>query len=131
MAVDDNDEAVIAALRASHSNIVSILRASARMDKGLAAVDARLSLGLDSLDAVTEAVAPLQSQAMATKALHARINRAVPLALSLLRSFALVESLQRRLLRLSSRTSSLPRLLDFVDCVDCLRETIAAVTAGF
>ncbi|XP_008807171.2 exocyst complex component EXO70I-like [Phoenix dactylifera] len=130
MAVDDNDEAVIAALRASRSNIVSILRASARMDKGLAAVDARLSLGLESLDAVTEAVAPLQSQAMATKALHARINRAVPPALSLLRSFALVESLQRRLLRLSSRTSSIPRLVDFVECVDRLRETIAAVTAG-
>ncbi|XP_010927204.4 exocyst complex component EXO70I [Elaeis guineensis] len=127
-AVDDNDEAV--RLLACRSNIVSILRASAHMDKDLAGVDARLSLGLDSLDAFTDAVAPLQSQAIATKALHARINRAVSPALSLLRSFALVESLQRRLLRLSSRTSSIPRLLDFLDCVDRLREAVAAVTAG-
>lgn len=127
--------AAISKLRVAASNLAAILSAAFQAEDGLAEMDARLSLKLDTLAAASDAVAPLRSQAMAAKALEARINRAVSPALSLLRSFSLAESLQHRLLRLPGtggrpRRGGLRALLEYVDCVDRLDAAVGSVAAG-
>ncbi|XP_074556993.1 uncharacterized protein LOC141812953 [Curcuma longa] len=72
------------------------------------------------LSYVSDTVSPLQSHAVATRALRSRIDRAVSPALALLRAFSLVRSLQRRLLRLSPSPSDPATLIEYVDCVDHL-----------
>ncbi|PIN03229.1 Exocyst component protein [Handroanthus impetiginosus] len=80
-------------------------------------------------------VAPLQSLSIATKALEARINRAISPALALLESFKLFESLQQKLLQTASKLLSekrsnkrLKKLIKYVDCMDKLKEAISSIS---
>ncbi|MQL82770.1 hypothetical protein Taro_015230 [Colocasia esculenta] len=134
MDLQPEEAATISKLRAAASSVAAILRASFDAEDALDEADARLSPKLGALAAASDAVAPLRVQAMAAKALDARINRAVTPAASLLRSFSLVESLQRRLLRLDGSwrggRGGLQGLLEYVDCVDRLDAAVGAVTAG-
>lgn len=138
-AANINDEAVVfSELHATRSNLAALLAASSDLKKNLAAVNGRLSVGLEKVAAASDALAPLQTQSIAAKALQSRINRAISPALSVLESFSLVESLQRRLLSLSDATGSdhrdkrphLVRLLKYMDCVDRLNLAVVDVTTG-
>lgn len=101
----DDEAGTLSKLQTVRSNLVSLLAASSELAKNLNTVDNHLSAGLETIAAATDAVAPLQTQSIAAKALHTRINRAVSPALSVLQSFSLVESFQRRLVALSDDTS--------------------------
>ncbi|XP_020253451.1 uncharacterized protein LOC109830562 [Asparagus officinalis] len=101
-----DEEAILLKLQNAQSNLLAVLAESSELNRNLAAGDKRLSFGLETVAAASDAVAPLQTQHIAAKALRSRINRAVSPALLVLDNFALVESLQRRLLSLSDDTST-------------------------
>ncbi|WOL13838.1 hypothetical protein Cni_G22618 [Canna indica] len=126
---DDADAAALAKLHASRSGLASLLLSSSDLHLAISAFDDRLSLRLTALSVVSEAVAPLQPHAVATQALRSRIDSAVSPALALLRSFSLVHSLQRRLLRLSPSAADPHGLVAYVDCVDRLHDAVAGVAA--
>lgn len=128
MAVDVS-AAALADLHASRSGLASLLRSTSDVETALSDFDARLSSHLCALSSVSDAVAPLQSHAVAARALRSRIDRAVSPALALLPVFSLVRSLQRRLLRLSPSPSDPGTLIDYVDCVDRLHDAVAGVAA--
>ncbi|TVU05121.1 hypothetical protein EJB05_48272, partial [Eragrostis curvula] len=86
----DTDAAVLAKLRASRAAIVSVLSAAAEAEVDIDAVDDRL---VDLLSGASPSTSHLQSQAMAARALHARIDRAVAPAEPLLAAFRRVSSL--------------------------------------
>lgn len=128
MAVDVST-AAFAELQASRSGLASLLRSTSDVETALSDFDARLSSHLSALSTVSDTVSPLQSHAVATRALRSRIDRAVSPALALLQAFSLVRSLQRRLLRLSPSPSDPGTLIDYVDCVDRLHDAVAGVAA--
>ncbi|KAG9132414.1 hypothetical protein Leryth_008353, partial [Lithospermum erythrorhizon] len=77
---------------------------------------------------------PVQPLSIANKALDARINQAIAQALAFLGSFKQSESLQRKLLDLSSRLSNenasekrLKKLFKYVECVEVLNVAINTV----
>ncbi|KAE8659171.1 putative F-box family protein [Hibiscus syriacus] len=89
----------------------------------------------ETLSTAAKRVAPLQSLAMAAKALDTRTNRAVSPALDLLNSFKLSESFQHKLVELSDKLSikknprkRLKKLLKYVQCVDQLNKAIKLIS---
>jgi exocyst complex protein 7 len=134
MALKEEDS-TLSKLESACSDLKILLQTSAKMDESLENMDNKLDLVDESLSMASRRVAPLQSLAMATKALDTRINRAVTPALALLDSFKLCESLQDNLLELSSNLSSektprnrLRKLLEYVDCVDQLNAAINGIS---
>ncbi|XP_059461529.1 LOW QUALITY PROTEIN: exocyst complex component EXO70I-like [Corylus avellana] len=133
MALKEEDS-TLAKLELACSDLKTLLQASAKMDESLEKIDKKFDLADESLSTTSRRVAPLQSLAMATKALDTRINRAVTPALALLDTFKLCESLQDNLVQLSSNLSAertpknrLEQLLEYVECVDQLNAAINAI----
>ncbi|XP_062165541.1 exocyst complex component EXO70I-like [Alnus glutinosa] len=134
MALKEEDS-TLSKLESACSDLKILLQTSAKMDESLENMDKKLDLVDESLSTASRRVAPLQSLAMAKKALDTRINRAVTPALTLLDSFKLCESLQDNLLELSSNLSSektprnrLRKLLEYVDYVDQLNAAINGIS---
>lgn len=105
------------------------------MDSTYQKMDEKYESILEDLNMASRRVAPLQSLSIATKALDTRINRAISPALSLLESFKLSECLQQKLLEIASKliaekepTERLETLIEYVDCVNKLNESIHSIS---
>lgn len=121
-------------LQLACTDLRTLLKASALMEQSLKKMDNKFDLIDETLTSASRRIAPLQSLSMATKALETRINRAVTPALALLDNFKRSESIQNKLLDLSSNLSNqknmkkrLKTLLKYVDCVDQLKEEISSI----
>ncbi|KAL0917141.1 hypothetical protein M5K25_012188 [Dendrobium thyrsiflorum] len=130
----NDDDSIISNLRASHAALSNIVRSSIAAARELDAADGRLSCRQEFLAGITAAIAPLQSHALATKALNVRINQAVSPATSFLQAFSRAKRLERRLRVLSSgdgggEGGSADHTMTYVDCVRRLSEAVAEVTA--
>ncbi|KAK8692479.1 hypothetical protein V6N13_075938 [Hibiscus sabdariffa] len=122
-------------LESACSDLRTLLQSSAQLGKDLEEMEKKFDYIDESLSTAANRVAPLQSLAMAAKALETRINRAVSPALDLLRSFKLSESFQNKLIELSDKLSieknprkRLKKLLKYVQCVDQLNEAINSIS---
>ncbi|KAG2698959.1 hypothetical protein I3760_07G171600 [Carya illinoinensis] len=129
------DDSVLDKLELACSDLKNLLQTSAKMDESLEQMDEKFDRIDETLSTALRRVAPLQSLAMATKSLDTRINHAVTPALALLDSFRLSESLQDKLLELSSSLPAeetprkrLKKLLKYLDCVDQLNAVINAIS---
>ncbi|GAA0176066.1 hypothetical protein LIER_42019 [Lithospermum erythrorhizon] len=87
-----------------------------------------------NLTLTSRRMVPVQPLSIANKALDARINQAIAQALAFLVSFKQSESLQRKLLDLSSRLSNenasekrLKKFFKYVECVEVLNAAINTV----
>ncbi|XP_072981948.1 exocyst complex component EXO70I-like [Typha latifolia] len=120
------DATSLSKLLASRCAISAILSASLEAETAISAFGGRLSARNASVSTFSDSAAPFHSQAIAERALHARIDRALAPSLPLLRSFSLVASLQRDV----SLSPSGDDLLDYVALVDRLRAAIDAIAAG-
>ncbi|KAM2544203.1 hypothetical protein TB1_015922 [Malus domestica] len=116
------------------SDLKTLLRATAEMEENLEKMDNKFEVIDETLLTASRRVAPLQSLAMASKALETRINRAVAPALALLHNFKLSETIQDKLLDLSEKLLSeksmkkrLKKLVKYVDCVDQLKIAINCI----
>ncbi|GMI91085.1 exocyst subunit exo70 family protein G1 [Hibiscus trionum] len=134
MAANEVDSTLLK-LESACSDLRTLLQTSAKMGKDLEEVDKKFDSIDETLSTAAKRVAPLQSLAMAAKALETRINRAVSPALDLLHSFKLSESFQHKLIELSDKLSSeknptkrLQKLLKYVQCVDQLNEAINSIS---
>ncbi|KAG0482619.1 hypothetical protein HPP92_010703 [Vanilla planifolia] len=128
----DDFDSTISKLRASHASISSVLCSSIAAARNLAATAGLLSCQQEFVSGISAAIAPLQSQSLANKALHARINNAVIPSFSLLRALSRADRLERHLLTISSarnerRTGS--QTVVYVESVGRLSAAVAAVTA--
>ncbi|XP_021889637.1 exocyst complex component EXO70A1-like [Carica papaya] len=128
-------DSTIVKLELACSNLRNLLQASAKMEENLEEIDKEFGIMKQTLVSAARRVAPLQSMAMATKALETRINRAVSPALSLLETFKVTESLQHNLLELSSELSAetnpkkrLKNLVKYVDCVADLNDAVNSIS---
>ncbi|KAJ6872031.1 hypothetical protein NC651_031205 [Populus alba x Populus x berolinensis] len=129
------EDSLISELNLACSDLKTVLRASSKIEDTLEKMDKKFDVIDESLSTSSRRVAPLHSLAMAAKALETRINRAVSPALALLDSFKLCESLQQKLLEVSSQSSAdknpenrLKLLLKLVDCVDKLNAVINTIS---
>ncbi|PIA50738.1 hypothetical protein AQUCO_01200163v1 [Aquilegia coerulea] len=129
------DDLTFINLQSACSNLKNLLQTSTNFETSLSKMDSTFDQLQATLITTSRTIAPLQSLAMATKALDARINRAVSPALSLLESFKLAESLQEKLVKISSKLPSkknpskrLKYLIKYVDCVDQLNNAIDSIT---
>uniref|UniRef100_A0A7N0TBK5 Exocyst subunit Exo70 family protein n=1 Tax=Kalanchoe fedtschenkoi TaxID=63787 RepID=A0A7N0TBK5_KALFE len=93
-------------LESACSHLRRVIQSSVDMESSLLKMDKRFGALEESLGTVSKRVAPLQSLAIARKALETRLNRAVSPAMALLDSFKLCESLQAKLLQLASALST-------------------------
>ncbi|CAK9146479.1 unnamed protein product [Ilex paraguariensis] len=129
------DDPTLVKLESACSDLKNILQTSVNMEESLGKMDKKFDDLQETLTRTSRRVAPLQSLSIAAKALDTRINRAVSPALALLDSFKLSESLQRKLLDLSSKLSdekspekSLKKLIKYVDCVDKLNDAVNSIS---
>lgn len=106
MAITEPADPLLPSLHQAVTNIQTVLKASIAQEANLTQMDERLSRSHHALSDVSSTAAQLQSLSMATTALDSRLNRAVSPALHLLHSFRRAESIQRRLLALSTSLSS-------------------------
>jgi exocyst complex protein 7 len=134
MALNEEDPK-LTQLELAYSDLKTLLETSAKMEESLGKIDKKFDLIDETLSTASRRVIPLQSLAMATKALDTRINLAVTPALSLIEGFKLSESLQDKLIELSSNLSAettprkrLKTLLNYVDCVDQLNASINSIS---
>lgn len=134
MALHEEDS-MLTKLELACWDLKTLLQTSTNMEDSLVKMDKRFEDINESLSTASKRVAPLHSLAMAAKALETRINRAVSPALALLDSFKLSESLQHKLLEISSKLSTkekpqkrLKTLLRYVDSVDRLNAAINSIT---
>ncbi|XP_031270552.1 exocyst complex component EXO70A1-like [Pistacia vera] len=134
MALGEEDS-TLTKLELACTDLKKLLLTSSKLDENLANMDKKFDSMEEILTTAARRVAPLHSLAMTTKALETRISRAVSPALELLDSFKLAESLQHKLLELSSKVSSeknpkkrLRKLIKYVDCVDKLNTTIIKIS---
>lgn len=131
----NEDDTPLMKLESACTDLKNLLQTSTKVEESLVKIDKCLEGTKQTLTTVARQMAPLHSLAMTTKALETRINRAVSPALAILDSFKLAESLQKKLLALSSKASieqnhdkRLKQLLRYVDCVDQLNETINTIS---
>ncbi|KAL5777588.1 hypothetical protein ACOSP7_010514 [Xanthoceras sorbifolium] len=131
----NEEDSTLMKLELACTDLKNLLRASAKVEESLGMIDRNFEDTEETLAAAARQVAPLHSLAMTTKALETRINRAVSPALALLDSFKLAESLQQKLLAVSSKATfeknpkrRLKQLLRYVDCVDQLNGTINTIS---
>ncbi|CAN1151828.1 Exocyst complex component EXO70I [Linum perenne] len=123
-------------LESTCSDLRNLLQASTKMESNLRKMENRFQIMDESLETTARRIAPLQSLAMAAKALDTRINRAVSPAFSMLEGFKRCESVQRKLIDLSDkledaaeeRKRRLKRLLNYVEYVDELNSIIDAIS---
>lgn len=135
MELKQENDSTLSQLQFACFDLKTILKASADTEEDLGTLNKKFDALKDSLLKASRSVAPLQSLAMATKALDTRINRAVSPALSLLESFKISETLQQKLIEISTVLSNedngerrLKKLLKYVDCVDQLTTTINTIS---
>lgn len=135
MELKQENDSTLSQLQFACFDLKTILKASADTEEDLGTLNKKFDALKDSLLKASRSVAPLQSLAMATKALDTRINRAVSPALSLLESFKISETLQQKLIEISTVLSNedngerrLKKLLKYVDCVDQLTATINTIS---
>ncbi|XP_050370283.1 exocyst complex component EXO70I-like [Argentina anserina] len=121
-------------LQLACTDLRTLLKASAMMEQNLKKMDKKFDVIDETLTSASRRVTPLQSLSMATKALEAKINRAVTPALALLDNFKRSESIQTKLIDLSSKLSNengvhkrLKTLIKYVDCVDQLKAAISSI----
>lgn len=135
MASRSHDPAVLK-LQDACNDLKRLLQASAAVEKNLEKMDDRFDRIDEALSAASRRVAPLQSLAMANKALDTRINRAINPALALLDSFRTFESLHDKIIGLTSKIINnnavstgkrLKRLDTLVTCVKYLKEAIDSI----
>ncbi|KAH6785068.1 hypothetical protein C2S51_037523 [Perilla frutescens var. frutescens] len=133
---NEEDDEILMKLQAARSDLKSIIKQSIKINASYEKMDEKFQGMQESLTISSKRVAPLQSLSIANKALDTRINRAISPALSLLDSFKLAESLQRRLLEIASKLlpekninsrKRLRKLIKYVDCVDRLNEAINSI----
>ncbi|PSS31492.1 Exocyst complex component EXO70A1 like [Actinidia chinensis var. chinensis] len=129
------DDSMLIKLESACSDLKNLLQTSISMDSNLEKMGKSFDSFQETLTTGSRRVAHLHSLSIETKALDTRINRAVSPALSLLDSFKLSESLQRKLLDLTSKLSDekaankrLKRLKKYVDCVDKLNVAINSIS---
>ncbi|OMO64479.1 Exocyst complex protein Exo70 [Corchorus capsularis] len=134
MAANDEDSTLVK-LESACSDLRTLLQTSIQMGKDLEEMERKFDDIDERLSTTAKRVAPLQSLAMAAKALETRINRAVSPALALLNSFKLSESLQNKLIELSKKLTveknprkRLKKLLKYVECVDQLHVAINIIS---
>ncbi|XWS21299.1 hypothetical protein CRYUN_Cryun30bG0043700 [Craigia yunnanensis] len=134
MAANEEDSMLVK-LELACSDLTTLLQSSVKMEKSLEDMERKFDFIDESLSTAAKRVAPLQSLAMAAKALETRINRAVSPAFALLHSFKLSESLQHKLIELSNKLSieknprkRLKKLLKYVECVDQLNAAINLIS---
>jgi exocyst complex protein 7 len=82
MALKEEDSK-LTKLELAYSDLKTLLQASAKMEESLGKMDKKFDDIDETLSTASRRVIPLQSLAMATKALDTRINRAVTPALAL------------------------------------------------
>ncbi|KAK9270018.1 hypothetical protein L1049_025591 [Liquidambar formosana] len=130
-----DDNSTLTKLESACSDLKNLLQTSAKMEESLENMDRKFYTLQETLSTASRRVAPLQSLAIATKALDTRINRAASPAIALLDSFKVSESVQRKLLNLSNKlsdeknpTKRLKKLIKFVDCVDQLDAAITSIS---
>ncbi|KAK4352200.1 hypothetical protein RND71_027718 [Anisodus tanguticus] len=129
------DDQILFELKAACSDLKNFLQLSYNVETSLAEIEEKFDVMQENLSISSRRIAPLQSLSIANKALDTRINRAISPALSLLESFKLSESLQRRLLDLASKLANekssnkrLGKLIKYVDTVDNLNEAINSIS---
>lgn len=129
------DDSNLVKLELACSDLRTLLKSSVKMGKTLEDMDNKFDFIDENLSTAAERVAPLQSLAMASKALETRINRAVSPALALLHSFKLSDSIQKKLVELSDKLSveknprkRLKKLIKYVECVDQLNVSINLIS---
>ncbi|XP_059637169.1 exocyst complex component EXO70I-like [Cornus florida] len=132
---DNKDDTTLVNLETACFDLKNLLQNSASMETSLGKMDKKFDSLQETLTTASRSLAPLQSMSIAAKAMDAKINRAVLPALSLLDSFRLSESLQRKLLDISSKLSNetkpkkrLKRLKKYVECVDKLKTAIDSIS---
>ncbi|GMN34912.1 hypothetical protein TIFTF001_004961 [Ficus carica] len=127
----DQENSSLIKLELACSDLKILLKNSAKMEHSLGKMDKKFDLIEEALSTASKRVAPLQSSAMAAKALETRINRAVTPALALLDSFKLSDSLQDKIAELydelSAETTQKKRLKKMIKYVDWVDELNAAI----
>lgn len=129
------DDQIIFKLKQTCSDLNNLLQLSFNVETSLSEIEERFVVMQENLTIASRRIAPLQSLSIANKALDTKINRAISPALSLLESFKLSESLQRKLLELSSKLANeksfnkrVEKLIKYVDTVDDLNEAINSIS---
>ncbi|KAJ1269190.1 hypothetical protein BS78_07G191400 [Paspalum vaginatum] len=121
----DTDAAVLAKLHASRAELVSVLSAAAEAEVEIDAVGDHLA---ELLSSSSPSSSYLQSQAVAARALSARIDRAVAPAEPLLAAFRRVSALTVEATP-PANPADAESAVAFVDRVDQLRDAIEEVVA--
>ncbi|KAK7291052.1 hypothetical protein RIF29_05915 [Crotalaria pallida] len=132
---NDPKDPTLVKLESACSGLEALLRASQKMEENLGTMETRFDILHGSLSTASRRITPLQSLSMSRKALDTRINRAISPALAFIETFKLAESIQHKLLNLSSELLSgekthqtrLKKLLTYMDCVDELNEAINSI----
>ncbi|XP_076903589.1 exocyst complex component EXO70I-like [Bidens hawaiensis] len=129
------DYPILTELESACSDLKTILKSSQTLQTDLQKQDQNFKTLHESLNVASRRLAPLQSLSIASKALETRINRAVSPALVLIDGFKISESLQRKLVDIStklpdqkSENRRLRLLIKYVDCVDKLNIAINLIS---
>lgn len=117
------------------SDLKTLLNSSSDLQNNIQKLDKNYHVLQESLTVASRRLAPLQSLSIASKALETRINRAVSPALVLIDGFKISESLQRKLVDISTKLSvqgsenrRLRLLIKYIDCVDKLNIAINLIS---
>nr|XP_043637639.1 exocyst complex component EXO70I-like [Erigeron canadensis] len=126
---------ILAKLESACSDLKNVLKLSSSMQTDLQKLDENHGSLKESLNVASRRLAPLQTLSIASKALETRINRAVSPALVLIDGFKISESLQRKVVDISTKLSvqksqnkRLRLLIKYVDCVDKLNIAINLIS---
>ncbi|KAJ0760303.1 putative exocyst complex component Exo70 [Helianthus annuus] len=129
------DHPVLTKLESACSDLNTLLKSSKTLQTDLQKHDDNFKTLQESLTVASRRLAPLQTLSIASKALETRINRAVSPALVLIDGFKISESLQRKLVDISTKLSGqkseerrLRLLIKYVDCVDKLNIAINLIS---
>ncbi|KAJ0795288.1 putative exocyst complex component Exo70, cullin repeat-like-containing domain superfamily [Helianthus annuus] len=129
------DHPVLTKLESACSDLNTLLKSSKTLQTDLQKHDENFKTLQESLTVASRRLAPLQTLSIASKALETRINRAVSPALVLIDGFKISESLQRKLVDISTKLSGqkseerrLRLLIKYVDCVDKLNIAINLIS---
>ncbi|PWA39304.1 exocyst complex protein Exo70, Cullin repeat-like-containing domain protein [Artemisia annua] len=130
-----DDYPMLTKLESACSDLKTLLNSSGNLQTDLTKLGENYGSLQESLNVASRRLAPLQSLSIASKALETRINRAVSPALVLIDGFRISESLQRKLVDISSKLSvtkseyrRLRLLIKYVDCVDKLNIAINLIS---
>lgn len=130
-----DDYPMLTKLESACSDLKTLLNSSGNLQTELTKLGENYGSLQESLNVASRRLAPLQSLSIASKALETRINRAVSPALVLIDGFRISESLQRKLVDISSKLSvtksenrRLRLLIKYVDCVDKLNIAINLIS---